>query len=106
MGTIKGGKIVCDRCGDDCTKLYGFAMTVDRVAHTHNEQIKEIVSRVDRKYGKHDFIICWDCTIEMMGVLSLAQKAQIDKQLKKEAKDAKGDTQKVEKTGGKEGSKG
>ena len=68
MGTVRGGRIVCDRCGEDCKALYGFAMTVHKAAQTYNNEVKSIVDKIDAKYGKHDFIICWDCTIEMMGI--------------------------------------
>ena len=74
MGTVKGGRIICNKCNEDCTNLYGFSMSVDRVAHTQNEKIKEIITKIDKKYGKHDFIICWDCTIAMMGIETLASK--------------------------------
>ncbi len=83
MGTVRGGGIECDRCGVECRALYGFAMSIDRVANTHNENVKNIVKKIDEKYGKHDFIICWDCTIRMMGILSLVQKAEADKILAK-----------------------
>ena len=74
MGTVRGGNVYCDKCGAECKVLYGFAMSVDRVAHTHNDKIKDIVEKIDKKYGQHDFIICWDCTIQMMGIQSLDQK--------------------------------
>ena len=70
MGTVRGGGIECDRCGEDCKALYGFAMSVDRVAHTYNTNVKDIVEAIDKKYGKHDFVLCWDCTVQMMGIKS------------------------------------
>ena len=74
MGTVRGGGIECDKCGVDCKALYGFAMSVDRAAHNYNTNVKEIVAAVDKKYGKHDFVLCWDCTIQMMNIPTLAEK--------------------------------
>ena len=81
MGTVRGGEIKCDRCGVECRSLYGFAMTVDRVSSVHNEKVKEIVGNIDKKYGKHDFLLCWDCTIQMMGILSIQEKKDADKDI-------------------------
>ena len=86
MGTVKGGRIICAKCGEDCTNLYGFSMSVDRIAHNHNDKIKEIIGNVDKKYGKHDFIICWACTIDMMGIETSASKQAA---LMRSAKDKK-----------------
>lgn len=77
MGTIRGGGLECDRCGADCKALYGFAMTVHRAAQTYNNRVKDVVEKIDKKYGKHDFIICWDCTIQMMGISSLHQSGKL-----------------------------
>ena len=74
MGTVRGGSIICDKCGDECRSLYGFAITTDRISHSFNDNMKKIVDKIDLKYGKHDFILCWDCTIQMMGIPTLAEK--------------------------------
>ena len=93
MGTVRGGNVFCDKCGNDCTALYGFAMSVDRVAHTHSDKIKDIVKKVDDKYGQHDFIICWDCTIEMMGIPTKGQKHSAMMRSKKAEKKAEAETE-------------
>ena len=94
MGTVRGGKIVCDKCGVECTALHGFAMTVNRVANFHNDSVKAITDDVSSTYGKHDFIICWKCTIEMMGIPTLgeqrAARAREGKIKKEEPKNANG----------------
>ncbi len=81
MGTVRGGSIICDRCSDECRSLYGFAITTDRISHSFNENMKKIVEKIDREYGKHDFVLCWRCTIRMMGIPTLAEaKADADAQ--------------------------
>jgi len=74
MGTVRGGQIICDKCGVECKALYGFAMVTNKVASSTNEGVKKITEEVDKVYGKHDFIICWKCTVEMMGIPTLAQQ--------------------------------
>ena len=83
MGTVRGGEIKCNKCGTECRALYGFAMTVDRVSSVHNEKVKAIVNKIDEKYGRHDFLLCWDCTIQMMGILSIQEKKDADEYIAK-----------------------
>ena len=79
----------CDKCGEMCKALYGFQMTVNKVANSTNEHVKKLVAKVDKLYGKHDFVICWPCTVEMMGIPTLAQKRMAEARKAKNAEQTK-----------------
>ena len=73
MGTVRGGRIICDACGNDCTRLHGMRMDVRRVV-AGDAEVKKLTDEVDKVYGKHDFIVCWMCTAKSLGIKTLAEQ--------------------------------
>ena len=65
MVTVHGGKIICDNCGRDCTKLYGLKFEVRTTKFDKSLQTE--VERIDKIFGKHDFVFCWECCIRSLG---------------------------------------
>lgn len=74
MATIKGGVKICDGCGCDCTRLYGFVMEI-RKNMMSDGRVKEKVDEIVKKFGQSDFIFCWDCTASAFGAMTIKQKA-------------------------------
>ena len=86
MATLRGGAKICDSCGADCTRLYGFAMEV-RKNMMQDRQVMMEVDKVDEAFGQHDFLFCWSCTAKAFGAKTLEQKEQAEEA--KEQADAK-----------------
>ena len=90
MATIKGGVKICDSCGSDCTRLYGFVMEV-RKNMSQDARVMKKVDEIDKEFGQHDFLFCWSCTAKAFGVETEKQKAMAKA---RDAKGAKDDKQK------------
>jgi hypothetical protein len=63
------GRIFCDKCGKDCTDLYGFALMTRGSVRNKNQQNELMETK--KKYGKDEFCWCWGCTAEAFGVKPL-----------------------------------
>jgi len=74
MATVVGGRIICDSCGRDCTKLYGLKFEVRAY---RDAELRVEVDRIDRVYGKHDFVFCWECCVRKLGAKTLVEQAAI-----------------------------
>ena len=83
MATLRGGAKICDGCGDDCTRLYGFAMEV-RKNMMQDMQVMKEVDKVDEEFGQHDFVFCWSCTAKAFGAKTLEEKEAAEKLAKKQ----------------------
>lgn len=66
MGTVHGGRIICDSCGRDCTRLYGMRFDA-RKNISFDSEIQDEFRRIDEIFGKHEFIFCWECSIRAFG---------------------------------------
>jgi hypothetical protein len=66
------GRIFCDKCGKDCTDLYGFALMTRGSVRNKNQQNELMETK--KKYGKDEFCWCWGCTAEAFGVKPLPVK--------------------------------
>lgn len=66
------GRLVCDKCGQDCTALYGFALMVRGTIRGKQQQ--EAMAEVQKEFGKNEFIFCWSCTAKTFGAKTLAEK--------------------------------
>lgn len=78
MSTITVGKLICDRCGEDCTPpkhLHGFIMR--KMPFLTREQAEEF-SKIEKEFGKSEFSFCWKCTARMFGAKTLAEKEAIE----------------------------
>jgi hypothetical protein len=63
------GQIICDKCGRDCTALYGYALAVR--GQVRSQKTQQELAEVKKKYGKEDFYFCWGCTAEVFGIKPL-----------------------------------
>ena len=95
MATLRGGAKICDGCGYDCTRLYGFAMEV-RKNMMQDLQVMKEVDKIKDEFGQHDFVFCWSCTAKGFGAKTLEEKEAAEKLVKKQeqmakARDAKKD---------------
>jgi hypothetical protein len=68
------GKIYCEKCGEDCTSLYGYALAVRGVIR--NQATQAELAKVKKKFGKEEFYFCWGCTAEVFGVKPIEQKQE------------------------------
>jgi hypothetical protein len=68
------GRIFCDKCGKDCTDLYGFALMTRGSIRNKNQQNE--LAEAKKKYGKDEFCFCWGCTAEAFGVKPLEVKKE------------------------------
>ena len=66
------GQLICEGCGKDCTRLYGFAL-MTRGAIRDNQQQKEL-DKAKEEFGKAEFVWCWSCTAKAFGAKTLAEK--------------------------------
>jgi len=78
MGTVKGGRIICDVCGKDCTRLYGMRFDARRNI-TYDSEVQAEFAKVDELYGKHEFVFCWICSIKAFGMKTLSEKKDLVK---------------------------
>lgn len=73
------GRIFCERCGKDCTDLYGFALMVRGTIR--NKRTQDELAEVKKQFGKEEFVWCWGCTAKAFGATSLNDKTeQIEKE--------------------------
>ena len=70
MGTVRGGRIICDSCGRDCTRLYGMRFDQNRNMSTDREVQKEF-KRIEEIFGKREFVFCWECSVKAFGAKPL-----------------------------------
>jgi len=66
------GQLICDRCGKNCTALYGFALMVRGTIRGKQQQ--EAMAEVQKEFGKSEFCFCWPCTAKVFGAKTLAEK--------------------------------
>jgi hypothetical protein len=66
------GKLSCEKCGRDCTNLYGYALAVRGTVRSQATQVE--LAEVKKKYGKDSFYFCWMCTAEAFGAKPLPVK--------------------------------
>jgi hypothetical protein len=65
------GRLFCERCGKDCTDLYGFALMVRGTVR--NQKTQEALAEVKKVFGKEEFVWCWSCTAKAFGAMALEQ---------------------------------
>ena len=79
MLNIVVGKIYCENCEIECSKLWGSRISL-RSAPADKNTFQEI-NNIEKEYGKKDFYLCMRCALGLMGVKSLAEKkAESEKQ--------------------------
>lgn len=66
------GRLICEKCGRDCTSLYGFALMSRGTIR--NRQTREALDAVKKRFGKEEFVWCWECTAEAFGARPLPVK--------------------------------
>lgn len=66
------GRLICEKCGVDCTALYGFALMTRGTIRDQRTQ-KEL-DEVKKVFGKNEFVWCWGCTVEAFGVKPVAER--------------------------------
>ncbi len=68
------GKLLCKKCGNDCTGLYGFAlMTRGSISPFAQRELEA----VKKKFGESEWVFCWGCTAEFFGVKPLEEKSDL-----------------------------
>lgn len=72
------GKLVCEKCGCDCTNLYGFALMTRGTIR--NQQTQSELQKVKEEFGKSEFVWCWPCTAEAFGAKRLPKQKKEDGQ--------------------------
>lgn len=68
------GQIICEKCGKDCTNLYGYALAVRGTIRSQKTQ--QELAEVKKKFGKEEFYFCWGCTAEVFGVKPLTEQKE------------------------------
>ncbi len=63
------GRLFCEKCGRDCTDLYGFALMTRGTVK--NQKTLEELDRVKKEFGKSEFVWCWSCTAKAFGSIPL-----------------------------------
>jgi hypothetical protein len=66
------GRLFCDKCGKDCTDLYGFALMTRGTIK--NQKTSEELERVKKEFGKSEFVWCWSCTAKAFGSIPVIQE--------------------------------
>jgi hypothetical protein len=64
---ISVGKMICDKCGADCTPpngLYGFLM---QKRLTLSKPQFQAFQEIEKEFGKAEFVFCWRCTALAFG---------------------------------------
>jgi hypothetical protein len=84
------GKLICEKCGCDCSNLYGYALATRGTVR--NKQTQDELDKVKKEFGKCEFYFCWSCTAKAFGVKPLEpepkqQEAVIDANKKTKTKE-------------------
>ena len=66
------GRMLCDICGKDCTRLWGFILGTRGIVRDKQQQ--EILGDAKKEFGKSEFVFCWSCTAKAFGVKTLAEQ--------------------------------
>ncbi|MCJ7828723.1 MAG: hypothetical protein MUP81_03160 [Dehalococcoidia bacterium] len=66
------GQLICENCGKNCNKLWGFMLGVR--GQIRDQQQQKELAEVKKEFGKEEFVWCWSCTAKMFGAKTLAQK--------------------------------
>lgn len=70
------GRLICDKCGRDCTNLWG--LILQRQGRMIPREAQERLSEIHQKYGQSDFAFCWECTAEVMGAKTIEEKKRLE----------------------------
>ncbi len=70
------GKLICAKCGKDCSKLWGFMLGVRGVIR--DRMMQQELDKVKEEFGEQEFVICWGCTAKAFGIKTLAEKKEIE----------------------------
>lgn len=68
------GRLLCEKCGKDCTNLYGFALMTRGTIR--NQQTQRELEEIKKEFGKSEFVWCWSCTAKAFGIKTIAEKEQ------------------------------
>jgi hypothetical protein len=67
MANVTIGRLLCEKCGNDCTNLYGSKLEIRGSVIGNSANMQKEIMLVDARYGKHNFYLCWGCAAELMG---------------------------------------
>jgi hypothetical protein len=84
---ISVGKMICDRCGADCTPpngLYGFLM---QKRPTLTKPQFQAFQEIEKEFGKSEFVFCWRCTALAFGAKPLEKEKPAKKEEYQNPKD-------------------
>ncbi len=70
------GRLYCEKCGKDCTNLYGFALMTRGTIR--DQRIQKELEEVKKELGKEEFVWCWTCTAKMFGVTEKKEEEKKD----------------------------
>jgi hypothetical protein len=69
MVAVNTGRVICSKCGVDCTDLYGIPFSIPENRMRLNHKVQEAADDLDKRYGCHNFCFCVPCSIAAFGIL-------------------------------------
>lgn len=69
------GRLFCEKCGKDCTDLYGFALMTRGTIR--NQRTQQELAEAKKLLGKEEFVWCWTCTAKAFGVTEPVQETTV-----------------------------
>jgi len=69
MVAVNTGRIMCSKCGSDCTDLYGLTFSIPENRMRLNHKVQQAADDLDKNYGQHNFVFCVKCSIAGFGIL-------------------------------------